>query len=148
MNFRVRDLTTGDERFLATPTAAGWLFYPSFSPGGKRAAFRWNYRPDTSGIWTAVWPEGAPHLLAKDLRRPIGWSQDGNAIYAVDTREVRPVISMIDAANGTSTDLTRLPVGVVVGGAASRDGRTLVLTVQEQTGDAWLLENLNSKPKP
>ena len=54
---------------------------------------------------------------------------------------------MIEVANGKSTDLTRLPVGVIVGGAASRDGRTLVVTVQEQTGDAWLLERLDSKPK-
>jgi eukaryotic-like serine/threonine-protein kinase len=148
MNFRVRDLKTGDERLLATPTADGWLFHPSFSPRGDRAAFRWNNRPTTSGIWTAAWPDGTPRLLTNDSRNPIGWSHDGNAIYAVDMRELQPVISRIDAADGSSTDLTKLPVGVIVGGAASPDGRTLVLTVQEQTGDAWLLEHLNSKPRP
>jgi eukaryotic-like serine/threonine-protein kinase len=147
MNFRVRDLKTGDERFLATPTANGWMFYPSFSPTGDRAVFRWNNRPDTSGIWTVAWPDGQPHLLTKDLRRPIGWSHDGNAVYAIDLLEMQPAISRIDIASGNSTDLTRLPVGVIAGGTASRDGRTVVVTVQEQTGDAWLLEHLNSRSK-
>jgi Tol biopolymer transport system component/predicted Ser/Thr protein kinase len=145
MNFRVRDLKTGVERLLATPTTNGWLFYPSFSPSGDRAAFRWNNRPDTSGIWTAAWPDGTPRLLANGSRRPIGWSHDGNAIYTHEGREMQPVISMIDVASGKSTNVTRLPVGVIAGGTASRDGRTLVVTVQEQTGDAWLLEHLNTR---
>ena len=145
MNFRVRDLKTGSESFLATPTTNGWMFSPSFSPSGDRTAFRWNDRSGMSGIWTAAWPDASPRLLAKDWRMPIGWSQDGNAIYAVEIFEKGPVISMTDVTSGKSTDLTKLPVGVIVGGTASHDGRTLVLTVQEQTGDAWLLEHLNGK---
>ena len=147
MNFRIRDLKTGDERFLATPTTSGWMFYPFFSPTGDRTAFRWNNRSGTSGIWTAAWPDGTPRFLANESRRPIGWSHDGNAVFAAELLEERPVISRIDAASGKATDLTTLPVGVIVGGTASRDGRTLVVTVQEQTGDAWLLEHLNPKSK-
>ena len=147
MNFRVRDLTTGDERFLAMPTADGWMFYPSFSPAGDRAAFRWNHRGGTSGIWTVAWPDGQPHLLTKESTRPIGWSHDGKAVYAIDLSQSQPGISRIDATSGTSTNVAKLPVGVIAGGAASRDGRTLVVMVQEQTGDAWLLEHLNTRSK-
>jgi eukaryotic-like serine/threonine-protein kinase len=147
MNFRVRDLKTGDERFLAAPTSNGWMFYPSFSPTGDRAVFRWNNRSGTSGIWTTAWPDGTPRLLANDLRMPIGWSHDGGAIYAFEGNRMHPGVVMIDVATGKSTDLMKLPVGVIVGGTASRDGRTLVLTVQEQTGDAWVLEHLDSQSK-
>ena len=123
------------------------MFYPSFSPTGDRVVFRWNNRPGTSGIWTTAWPDGTPRLLANDVRMPIGWSHDGGAIYAFKGHEMHPGVSMIDVASGKSTDLMKLPVGVIVGGTASRDGRTLVVTVQEQTGDAWLLEHLNAKSK-
>ena len=145
MNFRVRDLKTGDERFLATPTTDGWMFYPSFSPAGDRAAFRWNHQSRTSGIWVMSWPDGTPRLLSQDWRKPIGWSHDGAAVYAVDGRESQPDITMIDEASGKSTALTKLPVGVIVGGTTSHDGRILVVTVQEQTGDVWLLEHLDPR---
>jgi Tol biopolymer transport system component len=145
MNFRVRDLKTGEERFIASPTPTGWMFYPSFSRAGNRAVFRWNNRPPTNGIYVVPWPEGAPRLLTQDPTRPLGWAPDDSAVYTVDNSQTSPVISMIDVMSGKSRELTRLPVGVIVGGTASHDGRTLVLTVQEQTGDAWLLEHLNGK---
>ena len=71
--------------------------------------------------------------------KPVGWSRDGRSIYVVGPANPADLLLM-NAETGESRMLMKLPVGIIGDGAASRDGRTLVLSVREWQGDAWLVD--------
>ena len=102
--------------------------------------------PQASGPWRG--PTVSRISSRRTCENQSGWSHDGHAVYAIDLLEMLPAISRIDVASGNSTDLHQAAGRRDCGRYRSRDGRTLVVTVQEQTGDAWLLEHLNTRPKP
>jgi len=144
-NYRIRDLKTGEEDWLASETPGGWLSFPQFSPAGDRVALSWARMPPTPrGIWIESWPERRERLLTSADLTPIGWSHDGNSVLTITL--TTPDISTISSMTGEPKVLMRLPVGIPVAGTTSVDGRTLVLTVVERTGDAWLV-SLDSKTK-
>ena len=139
-NYAVRDLSTAKETLLASDSPGGFLSSPMFSPAGDRVVYRWNRMPGSpSGIWIASWPDGRERVLAPGSVAPLGWSRDGRSIYVVRTVDSADLLLM-NAETGESRVLMKLPVGIIVDGAASRDGRTLVVSVQESQGDAWLVD--------
>jgi hypothetical protein len=71
--------------------------------------------------------------------KPLGWSHDGRSIYVVGPENPAGLLSM-NAETGESRLLMKLPVGIIGDGVASRDGRTLVVSVRERQGDAWLVD--------
>ena len=71
--------------------------------------------------------------------KPLGWSRDGRSIYVVRTVDSADLLLM-NAETGESRVLMKLPVGIIGDGAASRDGRTLVVSVRKDkaTRGSWI----------
>ena len=87
----------------------------------------------------ASWPDGHKRLLAPGRTKLLGWSRDGRSLYVFGPENPADLLLM-NAETGESKLLMKLPVGIIGEGAASRDGRTLVVSVRERQGDAWLVD--------
>jgi TolB protein len=138
LNYRIRDLTSGQESFLTNSTV-GYVFAPRFSPQGDRVAVYWNRPADQPGLWLLSWPKRAETFL-QTRAYPLGWSPDGQSIYA---RKSAGEVWVGATQTGTSRLLARVPSGIIGGGDATPDGKYLVLSVRERKGDAWLVENFD-----
>ena len=80
VNYRIRDLANGHEELLMRPNLGGYASYPQFSPNNEQVAIFWI--TSRSGLYVLSWPSREPRFLAPNLA-PIGWSQDGEWIYAL-----------------------------------------------------------------
>ena len=87
----------------------------------------------------ASWPDGHERVLAPGRIKPLGWSRDGRSIYVFGPANPADLLLM-NAETGESRILMKLPVGIIADGGTSRDGRTLVVSVRESQGDAWLVD--------
>ena len=88
-NYRIRDLWTGRDEYLFKDASVGaWVFDdPTFSPRGDQLVLRWNkYGP---GLWLLSWPSREERWRVPELR-PIGWSADGEWIYAIESGGLGP----------------------------------------------------------
>ena len=69
----------------------GWVFDPTFSPRGDQVAVYWN-RTDgpqrRRGLWVLSWPAREERFIAPNLR-PVGWSENGDWIYAFEDVDER-----------------------------------------------------------
>ena len=100
-NYRIRDLRTGRDEYLLNDDSFGWVFLPQFSPRGDQVAVGWNRRmkqPSDPGLWLLSWPGREERRLTPEELVPIGWSTDGEWIYAspIQGSRRRPSVS----ANG------------------------------------------------
>ena len=152
LNYRIRDLTSGREEFLAKEGSHGWIFEPKFSPRGDRVAVYWN-RPhrERVGLWALSWPDRGEQYL-KESASPLGWSPDGHWIYALSVKmpEVGAQdILRISARTGESQIVASMPTGTIDrSGDVMPDGRHVVCSVKEYKSDAWLIENFGSSLRP
>jgi Tol biopolymer transport system component len=86
--------------------------------------------------------------LPEDKFRPIGWSSDGNQVYAVTTNT--PQIVAIPVKGGEPRPIMTLPVpdGQTVGDASiTPDGRRVVFTVSLSKSDIWIIDNFDSSTR-
>ena len=158
LNYRIRDLSSGQESFLAKDTSGGWIFFPVFSPQRDRIAVAWNSirkrpppeaKPYGLGMWLISWPERVETFLREGVT-PLGWSLDGQSIYAASTVEEQPSIWVVSATTGESRLLADVP-GVAGdrssdgAGDVTPDGKELVLAIQERKADVWLVENFDPR---
>ncbi len=63
-NYRIRNLSSGQEELLVNNPKVGWIFEPTFS-----------------GLWVLSWPAREERFVAPNLT-PVGWSENGEWIYA------------------------------------------------------------------
>jgi Tol biopolymer transport system component/DNA-binding winged helix-turn-helix (wHTH) protein len=82
-NYYALDPRTGKGRPFITDSSVGWIFSPVYSPDRRKIAVFWNHPPNR-GIWV-IDTEGheTPVYMTAAFTRPVGWSADGSAIYAV-----------------------------------------------------------------
>jgi Tol biopolymer transport system component len=139
LNYRLRNLTSGQESFLANSTE-GYVFDPRFSPLGDRVAVYWNRPVDQPGLWVLSWPKRAETFL-RIWASPLGWSPDGQSIYA--RKSALGEIWVVGTQTGAARLLASVPAGTIGGGDATPDGKYLVLSVRERKADAWLVENFD-----
>ena len=67
------------------------MFTPRFSPDGKKVALHWNRRP-ARGLWVISLEDSLQALLCEGVVVPIGWSPDGDWIYAWHEEDRRTVV--------------------------------------------------------
>jgi serine/threonine protein kinase/Tol biopolymer transport system component len=145
-NYRIRDLTTGREELLVKNPELGFVFQPHFSPRGDQVAITWNRgdgnRGYNRGLWLLSWPSREGRLLAANLW-PIGWSDDGEWIYAYEastsavvrvsshTSEIRPVGTFPQGTLEIS-DCSLTP-----------DRQSIVCALTEEFADAWIVDHFD-----
>jgi Tol biopolymer transport system component len=147
-NFYLIDPETGEEQPLALHPEVGNLFSPRFSPDGAVAAVYWNRQsptaaPSIPGLWTIDLRDGRETFLAANLS-PLGWSPDGGAIYCMRRPYEGPEIVRVDAVTGVERVLVKFGAGSISSGSVSRDGRFLMVTITENTSDAWMIRNIDA----
>ena len=146
MNYRIRDLANGHEELLMRSNLGGYASYPHFSPNNEQVAIFWITR--RSGLYVLSWPSREPRFLAPNLA-PIGWSQDGEWIYALQA------VPPYKAQNSTSalmrvslrTSQVELigsfPTGYLKRGSCSLtpDRQAIICALAEENSDAWIIDD-------
>jgi tRNA A-37 threonylcarbamoyl transferase component Bud32/WD40 repeat protein len=147
-NYLIRDLANGHEEFLLPPEFGGYASYPHFSPNSEQVAIFW--MTERTGLYVLSWPSREPRLLAPDLA-PIGWSHDGEWVYALQA--VQP----FEAQNSTGTlfrvssrtsrvePIGSFPIGYLTHGACSLapDRQTIICALVEESSDAWIIDDFD-----
>ena len=144
MNWRRRDLATGQEGWLAPTITTGFVFNPTFSPRAGELSFFWNQA--RRGLYVLSGPGGEARLVAADLA-PIAWSTDGEIIYARFALGGGSSVYAVSVRTGDTRVIMRSSEGAIQNGDITPDHRYLVLEVVRITGDAWLLDNFDPRPK-
>jgi hypothetical protein len=76
---------TKEEKPLIDDESLGWIFWPSYSPDGKKLAVFWNRiegRNEKPSIWLITLEDSSKRMLYEGNARPLGWSADGSWIHA------------------------------------------------------------------
>ena len=147
-NYRIRDLANGHEEPLMRPDAGGYASYPHFSPTNEQVAIFWITR--RSGLYVLSWPSREPRFIAPNLA-PIGWSRDGEWIYALQA--VQPfkaqnstsALVRVSARTSKVEPVGSFPRGYLTRGSCSLtpDRQAIVCALAEETSDAWIIDNFD-----
>lgn len=145
--YRILDPATGNERAVSAPDGA-WLYAPRASPGGGRVAFRMT--GNRSGLWVVGLTDGEWSRLSQRSMGAVGWSQDGDTVYAMPSEsrsdESREVIA-VPADGGVARTVALLPDGMAVNpwnATIDTDDGLLVAAIFSSSVDAWMLEGFDS----
>ena len=139
-NYRIRDLWTGREEYLLNENTRGELvFDPTFSPRGDQLVLRRN--EDPSDLSLLSWPSREERWLTVQAR-PIGWSADGEWIYAIQDA-VRALVR-VSSRTGAPKTIGQFPVGPRIHTCDLTPARdTIVCSLTEEQTDAWVMENFD-----
>ena len=141
-NYRIRDLRTGEDEYLFKGDSFGWVFNPQFSPRGDYVALSWNRIKEPRGqdVWVLSWPGRAERRLTKGMLMPIGWSADGEWIYATGVATV----FRVSFQTGKTEPVAQFPVETVGSSCDLFPDRSAVIcSLLEQKSDAWIVENFD-----
>ena len=144
-NYRIRDLASGQEELLLKHPEVGWVFEPAFSPRGDQVAVYWN-RTDgpqrRPGLWVLSWPAREERFIAPHLR-PIGWSEDGDWIYAFV--ESKSEIVKVSPRTTKIEPVGSFPRGQLFGGSCSltHDRQATICSLYESVADAWIVDHFD-----
>jgi Tol biopolymer transport system component len=140
-NLRRLNVETQEERPLLPMDSKGWLITkPIYSLDGKKIAIDWNQSP-ADGVWITTLEKSSERLLYA-LAWPLGWSSDGNFIYAVEDANPRAVLKIGLGDPKRPKSVTTMP-GDIKWGAVSPDGRRMIVSVGEEKSDVWVMKNFD-----
>jgi Tol biopolymer transport system component len=140
-NYRIRDLWTGRDEYLFKDQSGGRWVDPRFSPRGDQLVLSDRHQ---GGLLLLSWPGREERFLERHVR-PIGWSKDGEWIYAIVATQYRggTLVRMSSRTFGTET-IGQFPVGLVVNGCDLMPDRdATVCSLTELKLDAWVMENFD-----
>jgi WD40 repeat protein len=147
-NYRIRDLANGHEELLMRPDFRGYASYPHFSPDNEQVAIYWI--TSRSGLYVLSWPSREPRFLAPNLA-PIGWSQDGEWIYALQAVQPFKAQNSTSALVRVSPRTSRVellgsfPRGYLTRGSCSLtpDRQAIICALAEENSDAWIIDDFD-----
>jgi DNA-binding winged helix-turn-helix (wHTH) protein/Tol biopolymer transport system component len=144
-NYRIRDLTSGQEELLLKNPKAGAILDPIFSPRGNQVAMYWNRWDEPQprrGLWVLSWPAREERFVAPNVA-PIGWSPDGDWIYEL---EDAGAIVKVSVRTGRIEAVGKFPQGYLSFSSCSLtpDRQTIVCAPDESVTDAWIVEHFDS----
>ena len=124
----------------------GYPSYPHFSPNNEQVAIFWITR--RSGLYVLSWPSREPRLLAPNLA-PIGWSQDGEWIYALQAVQPFKAQNSTSALMRVSLRTSKVelvgsfPSGYLTRGSCSLtpDRQAIICALAEENSDAWIIDD-------
>jgi Tol biopolymer transport system component len=139
-NYRIRDLSTGRDEYLFKASSDRWAD-PRFSPRGDQLVLSDRYQ---AGLLLLSWPGREERFVQRQVR-PIGWSRDGEWIYAIEARQYRGgTLVRVSSRSFATETLGHFPAGLVVNGCdLTPDRGAAVCSLTEVTSDAWVMENFD-----
>ncbi len=163
-NYYLLQPATREERLFVRDSSVGWMFSPVYSPDGRRIAAQWNRRPNR-GIWVIDRDDRRETLVYKTAAAstmPIGWSDDGTSIYAVEGTNAKyrgltsPLgetvtdakILMVPVNGGKVKTVASLPFEETGSVSMTPDGRVFVFTVYSSRSDVWVVNDFDVPPEP
>jgi Tol biopolymer transport system component/DNA-binding winged helix-turn-helix (wHTH) protein len=161
-NYYELDPQTGKGRPFIRDSSVGWIFSPVYSPDRQKIAVFWN-RPPNRGIWVidTEGHETPVYMTSAGFARPVGWSADGSAIYAVagKTSANRDLtaylgetvtdakILMVPLNGGEVRTVAPIPFEEIGAVSMSPDGRRFVFPVYSSRSDVWVVDNFDVSPE-
>lgn len=147
-NYRIRDLQTGRDEYLVKDDTVGWVFEPRFSPRGDQVALAWNRRmkrPHDPGMWLLSWPGREERRLTTEALNPIGWSADGEWIYAAPNSG--RAVFRVSTRTGKTERVGQFPAGTFETDTCdlTPDRVAIICSLTEQKSDAWMMENFDTE---
>jgi len=141
-NYRIRDLLTGRDEYLFKDASVFHWVDPRFSPRGDQLVLRSDGSDRyQAGLLLLSWPSREERFLPRQVR-PIGWSADGEWIYAIQP-DGRALVRVSQRTGGTET-IGQFPVGLDVGICDLMPDRdAVVCSLIERKSDAWVMENFD-----
>jgi Tol biopolymer transport system component len=143
-NYRIRDLASGKDELLVKNPEVGWVFHPTFSPGGDQVAVYWNRRDGRRGLWVLSWPAREERFVAPN-RWPVGWSEHGDWIYAYEVST--SAIVKVSPRTTTIEPVGSFPRGVFVYDSSpcslTPDRQAIVCSLYEGVTDAWIVDHFD-----
>jgi serine/threonine protein kinase len=150
-NLKVLDPVTGEATALLKTDSAGGIFWPTWSPDGKRIAVRWKKGPETgSGIWVLSFDDSSEVILRKGNATPISWSADGKWVYAWEAVSGACNILAISSESGQAELLSTLPLSSDIGTVFrfhTVDGKRFIFSGRKSQSDVWVIENFDPEIK-
>jgi Tol biopolymer transport system component len=144
-NYRIRDLKSGRDELLVKDASVGYVFAPKFSPKGDRVAVVWNRRLHGQGLWLLSWPAREERFLTSEgpAPWPIGWSADGEWIYATPMSGGRTLLR-VSAGSGKVERLGSFPTDRLQQPCAlTPDRAAIICSLSELKADAWLVDHFD-----
>jgi Tol biopolymer transport system component/tRNA A-37 threonylcarbamoyl transferase component Bud32 len=144
-NFAVLDPDSEEESPLAEDDSVGWMFNPQSSPDGMRVAAFWNRKGGKgTGIWAINLEDGSGAPIHQGEADPIGWSADGESVYALTHPPGPAKILKVRAEEGDVQTLFEWPdeSDLETCIADAERGR-FVCTVAQSSSDIWLVEDFD-----
>ena len=150
-NYRIRNLATGEEELLMSPSDGGYPFHPHFSPNGEQVAIFSVMGPGSTGLWVLSWSSRQPRFLTPNVD-PIGWSQDNEWIYG-SQNSTNPLVR-VDSTNALVRVSLRtskvdpigsFPRGSLTLGSCSLtpDRQAIICALTEGNSDAWIIDDFD-----
>jgi Tol biopolymer transport system component/DNA-binding SARP family transcriptional activator len=147
-NFRLLDPETEEDQLLVRNDSVGWSFNPQLSPEGTEVAVRWNrgaVSPGANysdfGLWVISLSDSSQVQLVEGNWRPIGWSKDGQIVYAVDDQGV---FRRFPLAGGEGVAVPQ--PGLARGYCTPHERPEVVVwvcSVGQFFSDVWMIENFD-----
>ena len=134
-----------NERPVVHANRNAWLFAkPAFSPDGKKMAAIWNRIG--VGLWIISLAPYSENLVHAGEIYPIGWAPDGRNLYGSRGFDGGREIIRIDLARPEEISVIAKLPGTVRSGGIRADGKELVVSVEEEKSDVWMMEHLDGVP--
>jgi Tol biopolymer transport system component/DNA-binding winged helix-turn-helix (wHTH) protein len=156
-NFDELDLETRGTRPLLGNGAPGWVFFPAYSPDGRKVAVMWN-RPPDRGIWVIDTIGRRATLLRRTAKsaEPVGWSADGRTVYVVEgengprrgwtapigeTKTHTRILAL--SLDGRVKTIAQL-AGEIGGVGMSPDASRFVYVAYSSRSDVWVVDDFDA----
>ena len=149
-NYFIFNPATEEEKPLVQDDSVGWIFYPRYSPDGKKVAVQWN-RLLSPGLWIFPIEDSSQAFLLKEKTWPVGWSADGRWIYAAEEIPGALKILKISIKGDQTKIILTIPFTLEQGWptyecvSMTSDGRQFVFPVYKYHSDVWMVENFDQE---
>jgi TolB protein len=146
-NLRRVNVETQEEAPILSKDSEGWLTSaPIFSRDGKKIAISWNQQPgDREGVWVISMEDHSERLLYPGAYIPLGWSPDGDSVYAESYDDGQKEIFRIPLRDSKQTKSVITTAGALepYQGAVSPDGHKIIFALIEEKSDVWIMQNFD-----
>jgi hypothetical protein len=138
-NYRIRHLLTGHDEFLLAETSSTLVSDAFFSPRGGDAALR---RQQSTQLLSLVsFSDRSERWLGSSMR-PIGWSADGEWIYALAFES--QTLVRVSAQTQARERIGPFPEGRQIGICdLTPDPRLIICSLSNETFDAWIMADFD-----
>jgi Tol biopolymer transport system component len=143
-NYQILNPKTEEETPLVKDESVGWIFYPCYSPDGKRVAVVWTRKP-TGGVWIISFADRSEKLIRRTREFfPIDWSPDGKWVNIKEEKSGKWEYLMIEVESGKTKPLPVIPF-TIEGKTHYKviDDKPDIIVDEKTQSDVWVIENFN-----